>query len=73
MAREKEGYRDALERIRSYGYVEMLTVQQVALIAFNNQPTATTARKRATKFFDGWLGDNRGKLLPATMLARQMC
>lgn len=73
MAREKEGYRDALAAIRAYGYGEMLTVQQVALIAFNNKPTPATARKRAAKFFSGWLGNNRGKLLPAVQLARQMC
>lgn len=73
MAREKEGYRDALERIRSYGYGEMLTVQQVAQIAFNDQPSVATARKRATKHFYGWVGAARGKLLPATAMARQMC
>ena len=73
MAKEKELYRETLERVRSFGFGEMLTVQQVSLIAFDNKPTKTTANRRATRFFSGWVGENKGKLLPATLLAQQMC
>lgn len=71
--REKDGYRDALERIRSYGYGEMLTVSQVAEIAYKSQPTIRAAKVRATRNFTGWVGRSRGKHMPATTLARQIC
>lgn len=71
--REKDGYRDALERIRSYGYGEMLTVSQVAEIVYRSQPTPQTANKRVTRTFTGWIGKGRGKTIPATALARQIC
>ena len=71
--REKEGYRDALERIRAFGFGEMLTVSQVAEIAFQNKPTIRSAKIRSTKTFSGWVGSGRGKTLPAVALARQMC
>lgn len=71
--REKDGYRDALERIRSYGYGEMLTVAQVAEIAFKNAPSVKAAKVRATRTFTGWVGRARGKHIPATTLARQIC
>lgn len=71
--REKEGYRDALERIRSYGYGEMLTIAQVAEIAYKSQPSATQAKRKAVRAFSGWVGSARGKMLSATALARQIC
>lgn len=71
--REKEGYRDALERIRSYGYGEMLTIAQVAEIAYKNQPSISQARRKAVRNFSGWVGAARGKTIPATSLARQLC
>lgn len=73
MPREKEGYREALERIYSYGYGEMLTVSQVAEIAYKNIPTVSMARRKATAHFSGWIGNGRGKSLPAVALARQLC
>lgn len=71
--REKEGYRDALERIRSFGYGEILTPAQVAEIAFNNLPTPKQARRKSNQSFTGWMGSNRSKYIPAVVLARQLC
>lgn len=71
--REKDGYRDALERIRSYGFGEMLTVAQVAEVAYQNAPNPKQARRLATRNFSGWMGQSKGKRIPATVLARQMC
>lgn len=71
--REKDGLRDVLQQIRSKGYGEMLTVSQVAEIAFNNLPNPAQARRSATRLFSGWVGERRGKMLPAVVLANQMC
>lgn len=71
--REKEGYREALQNIRSYGYGEMLSVSQVAEIAYKNLPNPERAKRMAVKSFSGWQGKYRGKRLPATSLAQQLC
>lgn len=71
--REKDGYREALEKIRSYGYGELLTPSQVAEIAFKNSPNPRAAKTRAIHYFSGWVGNGRGKTLPSTSLARQIC
>ena len=54
MAREKDGYRDALERIRSQAAGELVTVAEAARIVYGPD-------------------DTRGKRIPATALARQIC
>ena len=73
LLKEKDGFLDVLQQIRSMGYGEMLTVSQVAEIAFNNLPNPAQARRSATRLFSGWVGERRGKMLPAVVLANQMC
>lgn len=60
MAREKDGYRDALERIR----------HEAAHIVYGTDPQA--ARKVCRNMY-GWTGQGRDKRIPATALARQIC
>ena len=60
MAREKDGYRDALERIRSQASGELVTVKEAARIVYGDD---TYASVRC----------GRGKRIPATVLARQIC
>lgn len=63
--RELEGYRDVLARIRETTTGEMVTVREAAAISGYNP-------KYVTKRFQGWVGKNHGKRIPATTLARQM-
>lgn len=70
MAREKEGYRDALERIRAEAAGELVTVPEAAHIVYGSTPNA--ARKVCNNF-TGWIGAGRNKHIPATALARQIC
>ena len=71
MAREKEGYRDALERVRSQAAGEMVTVAEAARItlgAADRKQKDWVLRK-----FTGWTQSNHDKKIPATVLARQLC
>lgn len=70
MAREKEGYRDALERVRREAAGEMVTVAEAAHIVYGTDPQA--ARKVCRNMY-GWTGQGRDKRIPATALARQIC
>lgn len=70
MAREKEGYRDALERVRSLASGELVTVAEAARIVYGNDPGAT---RKVTQKLYGWVGNGRDKRIPATTLARQIC
>lgn len=71
MAREKEGYRDALERVRSQAAGEMVTVAEaskITLSAADRKEKDWVLRK-----FTGWTPGNHDKKIPATVLARQLC
>lgn len=70
MAREKDGYRDALERVRCEAAGEMVTVAEAAHIVYGTDPQA--ARKVCRNMY-GWTGQGRDKRIPATALARQIC
>lgn len=70
MAREKEGYRDALERVRREAAGEFVTVSEAAKIVYG--PNDTNAERKVTRLY-GWIGEGRGKVIPATALARQIC
>ena len=70
MAREKEGYRDALERVRREAAGEFVTVSEAAKIVYG--PNDTNAERKVTRLC-GWIGEGRGKVIPATALARQIC
>lgn len=71
MAREKEGYRDALERVRSQAAGEMVTVAEAAKIALG----AADRKEKdwVLRKFIGWTQSNHDKKIPATVLARQLC
>lgn len=66
MAKEKEGYRDALERIRHEASGELVTVAEAAKIT-------GYSKDMVTQRFDGWQRQGRAKRIPATVLARQLC
>ena len=66
MAREKDGYRDALERVRSQAAGELVTVAEAARIVYG------PGDQRGEQF-TGWTGGNRDRRIPATALARQIC
>lgn len=71
MAREREGYRDALERVRRQARGEMVTVTEAATILYGE---ANQYKKRkVTRTLIGWVGSGTGKAIPATVLARQIC
>ena len=70
MAREKEGYRDALERIRHEAAGEMVTVAEAAHIVYGTDPQAA---RKVCRNMHGWTGQGRDKCIPATALARQIC
>lgn len=70
MAREKEGYRDALERIRHEAAGELVTVPEAAHIVYGTDPYAA---RKVCRNFEGWTGQGRDKRIPATALARQIC
>ena len=70
MAREKEGYRDALERIRHEAAGEMVTVAEAAHIVYGTDPQAA---RKVCRNMHGWTGQGRDKRIPATALARQIC
>lgn len=70
MAREKEGYRDALERIRREAAGEMVTVAEAGRIAYGADPQAA---RKVCRTMHGWTGNGRDKRIPATTLARQLC
>lgn len=70
MAREKQGYRDALERIRHEAAGELVTVPAAAHIVYGTDPQAA---RKVCRNFDGWTGQGRDKRIPATALARQIC
>lgn len=70
MAKEKEGYRDALERVRREAAGEMVTVTEAARIAYGNDPQAN---HKVCRNMYGWTGQGRDKRIPATTLARQLC
>lgn len=71
MAREKDGYRDALERIRSQAAGELVTVAEAARIVYG--PDDTRGKRKVCQQFAGWIGGDHGKRIPATALARQIC
>ncbi len=70
MAREKEGYRDALERVRREAAGELVTVAEAAKIVYG--PNDRYGAIKVTRLY-GWIGKGRGKVIPATVLARQIC
>lgn len=70
MAREKEGYRDALERVRREAAGELVTVAEAAKIVYG--PNDRYGQRKVTQLY-GWIGKNKGKRIPATVLARQIC
>ena len=70
MARDKEGYRDALERVRSQASGELVTVTEAAKIVYGSTPGA---ERKVTRNLYGWIGQGRDKRIPATALARQIC
>lgn len=70
MAREKQGYRDALERIRHEAAGELVTVPEAAHIVYGTDPYAA---RKVCRNFEGWIGAVRDKRIPATALARQIC
>lgn len=70
MAREKQGYRDALERIRHEAAGELVTVPEAAHIVYGTDPYAA---RKGCRNFEGWIGAGRDKRIPATALARQIC
>ena len=70
MAREKDGYRDALERVRREAAGEMVTVKEAARIVYG--PEDTRGERKVVQL-SGWIGRGRGKTIPATVLARQIC
>ena len=70
MAREKDGYRDALERIRSQASGELVTVKEAARIVYGDD---TYASVRCITTLSGWITSGRGKRIPVTVLARQIC
>lgn len=63
--REPDGYRDVLERIRREAKGELVTVTEAAAIS-------GLLPERTTQFFTGWIGKSRGRVIPATTLARQL-
>lgn len=67
MAREKDGYRDALERIRSQASGELVTVKEAARIVYGDD---TYASVRCITTLSGWITSGRGKRIPATVLAQ---
>ena len=71
MAREKDGYRDSLERIRSQAAGELVTVAEAARIVYG--PDDTRGKRKVCQQFTGWIGGDHGKRIPATALARQIC
>ena len=71
MAREKDGYRDALERIRSQAAGELVTVAEAARIVYG--PDDPRGKRKVCQQFTGWIGGDHGKRIPATALARQIC
>lgn len=71
MAREKEGYRDALERIRSQAAGELVTVAEAARIVYG--PEDQRGKRKVCEQFVGWTGGTRDRRIPATALARQIC
>ena len=60
--REPEGYRDALER-EAKG--ELVTITEAA--AITGLPV-----KRVSYVITGWIGEHKGRVIPATTLARQL-
>lgn len=70
MAREKEGYRDALERVRREAAGELVTVAEAAKIVYG--PNDEKGPRKVVRLY-GWIGQGRGKVIPATTLARQIC
>lgn len=70
MAREKEGYRDALERVRREAAGEMVTVAEAAKIVYG--PNDMRGVRKVVQLH-GWVGKGKGKVIPATALARQIC
>ena len=70
MPKEKEGYRDALERIRNEASGELVTVAEAAHIVYGTDPWAA---RKVTANIRGWIGQGRDKRIPATALAQQIC
>lgn len=70
MAREKEGYRDALERVRKEAKGELVTVAEAAQIMFGD--TKDCHIRKVTRV-GCWIGGGRDKRIPATELARLLC
>lgn len=69
MSREREGYRDALERVRREASGELVSVEEAARIVYGSDPHGP---RKVTRLA-GWIGSGRGKRIPATALARQIC
>ena len=53
MPKEKEGYRDALERIRNEASGELVTVAEAAHIVYGTDPWAA---RKVTANIRGWIG-----------------
>lgn len=70
MAREKEGYRYVLERIRAEAAGELVTVEEAARIIYGD---ADPKHTRSVTKMGQWIGEGRGKVIPATELARYLC
>ena len=74
MAREKEGYRDALERIRHEAAGEMVTVAEAAHIVYGTDPQAA---RKVCRNLHGWTGQGgpSARLLSAsaTLCRRRQC
>ena len=69
MARERQGYRDAPERVRREASGEPVRVEEAARNVYGADPHGP---RKVTKLA-GWIGSGRGKRIPATALARQIC
>lgn len=63
--REPEGYRDALERVRKEAKGELVTITEAT--AITGLPV-----KRVSQVITGWIGEYKGRVIPATTLARQL-
>lgn len=65
MAKEVEGYRDTLARIRDEAAGELVTVDEAARIT-------GLPKRRVTQVFTGWTAQGRDKRIAAPTLARQI-
>ena len=70
MAREKQGYRDALERIRHEAAGEMVTVAEAAHIVYGTDPQAA---RKVCRNMHGWTGQGRDKACTLSPMTVTTC